>query len=297
MKTSIVVGLGGIGTTYARILDEMGFTVTTVDPDINKMANFPNVESACFSLGSFDVAVISTPNHTHYGIARQLARRCGLVLVEKPGVKAVQEWQSLITDFPETRFMMIKNNQWRDNIEELKMLASASSMISINWINRDRVPNPGSWFTDKTKSFGGVSRDLMPHLLSIVAALDASYSDSVIMKKRTTQRWNLLNLTTTDYGDVNANGVYDVDDYCHLSLLGDDLAWSLTVDWRSMTEDDRSIEFNLVSGKKQRIELGLCPESAYKKMIDTAFSNLKNEDFWLANTAQDLWIHELITKL
>jgi hypothetical protein len=46
-----------------------------------------------------------------------------------------------------------------------------------------------------------------------------------------------------------------------------------------------------------RHELGLCPESAYKKMIETAVENLNNNAFWQSQFEQDMWIHEQIEKL
>ena len=41
-------------------------------------------------------------------------------------------------------------------------------------------------------------------------------------------------------------------------------------------------------------ELGLCPEDAYKRMIETAISNIANKEFWANELKQDLWIHEMI---
>ena len=46
-----------------------------------------------------------------------------------------------------------------------------------------------------------------------------------------------------------------------------------------------------------RHELGLCPESAYKTMVETAVKNLNNNEFWKAQYDQDIWIHEQIEKL
>ena len=48
--------------------------------------------------------------------------------------------------------------------------------------------------------------------------------------------------------------------------------------------DDRPRTFNL----------GLCPEIAYKQMIETAIANLNNKDFWNTQLEQDLWIHKMI---
>ena len=46
-----------------------------------------------------------------------------------------------------------------------------------------------------------------------------------------------------------------------------------------------------------RHELGLCPESAYKSMVETAVKNLNNNEFWSAQFAQDIWIHEQLENL
>jgi hypothetical protein len=46
-----------------------------------------------------------------------------------------------------------------------------------------------------------------------------------------------------------------------------------------------------------RHELGLCPESAYKTMVETAVTNLNNDEFWNNQYQQDMWIHEQIEKL
>ena len=63
--------------------------------------------------------------------------------------------------------MMTKNNQYRENITEMAEAADPKKGVTrINWINDNRVPS-GSWFTNKELAFGGVSRDLMPNLLSL----------------------------------------------------------------------------------------------------------------------------------
>ena len=52
-----------------------------------------------------------------------------------------------------------------------------------------------------------------------------------------------------------------------------------------------------MSSSAIKFELGLCPESAYKKMISTAVENLNNKEFWQKQFAQDIWIHQQIEKL
>jgi hypothetical protein len=64
-----------------------------------------------------------------------------------------------------------------------------------------------------------------------------------------------------------------------------------------MKEDDRGINFYMSDGSVKRIELGLCPEEAYKNMILDAIKNIDNTAFWSVQLAQDLFIHNKIEKL
>lgn len=300
---SLIVGMG-IGGLYKSVLEELGHTVTTVDPDINKNADFPNVESALFSRGCFDTVHICTPNFTHEQIAHKVAPKSKIVFVEKPGVVNSDAWMQLVNTYRNTRFMLVKNNQWRDNIEEMRELAQRSYTIDINWINNDRVPNPGSWFTTKELSFGGVSRDLMPHLLSIWMALETDYRKADVIRKNCFKIWTLDDLKSTDYGKVKEDGIYDVDDLCKMSFVVNDRVWNLESNWRSMTGDERYIRFhlhvegNVVTNRSTKtIELGLCPESAYKNMIKECVVNLNNKEFWNQQLEQDIYIHERIQNL
>jgi len=300
---SLIVGMG-IGQLYKKVLEELGHEVVTVDPDIAKGADFPTVESALFSRCSFDTVHICTPNFTHAQLAQKLAPYSRIVFVEKPGVKNSDIWMTLIHTYKDTRFVMVKNNQWRDNIEELRSLAQRSYMVDIKWINDDRVPNPGTWFTTKELAYGGVSRDLMPHLLSIYMALEPEWQTAKMVRKTAAKIWQLSDLTKTDYGVVDPRGTYDVDDYASITYSSTTTVWNLTANWRSKTGDEREIVFhtNPIDGRLDhrntvRIELGLCPESAYKNMIQDCVANLNNTEFWNQQIEQDYYIHERVQNL
>ena len=109
---------------------------------------------------------------------------------------------------------------------------------------------------------------------------------------------NLLSdITSTDYGTVNPHGVYDVDDFCKLEFKNENTTWILTANWKTnLDHDDSSISFSM-KNSAVRHELGLCPETAYSTMIETAINNLNNNEFWNNQLAQDLWIHEQIESL
>jgi len=292
---SLIVGMG-IGKLYRDIFASMGADIVTVD--LNGTADYTSVEDALVVHSKFDTVNICTPNFTHEQLARAVAPHARIVFVEKPGVKDAASWAALVDAFPNTRIMMVKNNQYRDNIEQLQEYAALASEIQLNWINNNRVPSPGTWFTTKSLAYGGVSRDLMPHLLSIMIALEPNYNTALKTRSNSKQRYTLGELADTDYGTVNVNGIYDVDDFATLEYISPSgVDFVLTTDWKSSSPDNRSICLNNAGTFEGTFELGLCPESAYKKMIETAIAAVDDEEFWQTQLEQDFWIHAQIGSL
>ena len=295
MAKSIIIGMG-IGQLYKTVLENLGHDIVTVDTDPSKGAKYDSIDSAILAEGSFDTAHVCTPNFTHFDIASKIAPHAKIVFIEKPGVVNAATWKQLVETFNQTRFMMVKNNMWRSNIHELAHIASLSNKIFFNWINEDRVPNPGTWFTTKELAFGGVSRDLMPHLLSLFIACNPDWKNfNTSSTTEKVKRWNLETLSKTDYGTVKKDGIYNVDDFCKLTYS---TKWELTADWRSLKADRRNIEF--VMKKDNTIigfDLGLCPEDAYQRMIKDAYNNINNNEYWQTQKEQDLWIHQQIENI
>jgi predicted dehydrogenase len=295
MRKAIVVGLG-MGQQYALWLKELGYDVYTVDVDPSKAAFYNDVAIAIRDHPEVDIAYIGTPNWTHESIAKQLAVHTKLLLIEKPGLRYSSDWQRLVAAYPDTRIMMVKNNQHRPEIKNFKQLADQSEQVYIRWNNANRIPNPGSWFTTREKSFGGVSRDLMPHMLSYYCAL-TNYKQGAKIKATATQRYELKDIHDTDYGSVNPDGTYNVDDFCHIEFKNGNTTWILTANWKTdLDHDDSSIAFS-TKGSAVRHELGLCPGDAYKNMITVAMDNLNNNQYWFDQFDQDMWIHEQIEYL
>ena len=284
----------GIGQLYKTVLDKLGHEVITVDQDITKGAMLPSIDSAILLYAPFDTVHICTPNFTHFEIAGRVAPVSKIVFVEKPGVAKSENWATLVHTFPNTRFMMVKNNMWRDNIAKLKELAGRANTVNIRWIRKNCIPSPGSWFTTKKLAFGGVSRDLMPHLLSLYVAMNPAWRTESVNGKSSLQYWQLENIESTEYGIVNPNGTYDVDDVCHIDFGN---KWGCQANWRSMDKEDSSIEFIMQDNTVERFELGWCPEQAYHNMIVDAVANLTNNNFWQEQLQQDFWIHERIENL
>ena len=293
--TSIVIGMG-IGNLYKSVLTELGHDVVTVDSDIAKKADFPSVVPAIFSYKQFDTAHICTPNFTHEHLTEVVAPNSKITFIEKPGLSTSGDWQRMVGGYRRRRVMMVKNNMWREEIPLLQELASRAKIININWINKNRVPGPGTWFTTKKYAFGGVSRDLMPHLLSLFIALNPQYKTANEIGRSSLRKWDLKDLLDTEYGLVNAKGTHDVDDFCSLSFDDYVKTWHLTADWKDGVQDKRNIEFIMPDDKVETFELGLCPEHAYKSMIREAINNLNNETWWDEQYEQDIWIHRQVEK-
>jgi predicted dehydrogenase len=287
----LIVGMG-FGNLYKVVHTELGHDVVTVDT--NGLADFTDIDLALRAHNKFDVTHICTPNFTHVKLARKIAFNSKIVIIEKPGAANADAWAQLVKDYPDTRFMMSKNNMWRDNIGHLKFQAMRSLKVHLQWINKDRVPNPGTWFTTKSLAFGGVSRDLMPHLLSLYIALNPQWQTSPVTASGVRQQWKLSDLTQSDYGTVDANGTYDVDDFC---TFGFGSKWLCTAMWRNNEQDRRQIDFETNDGLLETFELGLCPESAYKAMVLDAIKNVDNDEFWSNQYSQDMWIHTIIDTL
>lgn len=286
---SLIVGMG-IGELYKSVLTNLNFEIVTVDTDANKGADFTSVEDALDVHGNFDIVNICTPNFTHKPLTELVAPHSKIVFVEKPGFKNSLEWKTVIDNFPNTRIMMVKNNMWRDNILKMKSRAALGQTVNINWIRKNCIPNPGSWFTTREFAYGGVSRDLMPHLLSLYIAMNLDWATTPVRNRSSKQRWSLLEIDSTDYGIINQQGTYDVDDYSMLTY-GD--KWCLEANWRDLTKEESCVIFN----NGAVIDLGWCPESAYYNMIKDAVDNKDNDEFWQQQSKQDIWIHEQIETL
>jgi predicted dehydrogenase len=279
---ALIVGLGFGKAVYKPIYENLGWDIVTVD-SINPEANFKFISEV---KGKFNVAHICTPNFTHYELADAAAKISKIVFVEKPGVKTAAQWQQLLDNNPKTRIVMTKNNQYRDNIMDMARSAAENpdENVNIDWVNKNRVPNPGSWFTTKELAFGGVSRDLMPHMLSIYQMLNPNWLEDKATFSRTYQNWGLSQIDTTDYGVVNKQGTYDVDDACTFEFG----RFHLYANWRSVTKDEQVG----VTTSVAKYPLGLCPVEAYERMIKTAIKNQSTDKFWEQQKEMDLWIHQ-----
>lgn len=296
---AIVVGLGGIGmNVYIPQLEKLGYSVATVDPNVP--AEYSTVNDIP-KTNKYDIAIVCCPNIHHLNAVLELTDVCETILVEKPGLANTKAWNNVIHGFLDHNIFLVKNNLYRESIHTYMDLLDLEevSKIEINWLNKDRIPNPGGWFTNREMAFGGVTHDLFPHLYCFMFALIPFHLfNHLIPKTFKMQRWNLDNIDgNTDYGTVNKDGVYDVCDYAEAHYMiprdhSEPLPITLRASWKE-GYDDQAIYVHYKDGRKLKLEFGLCPDSAYGKMIESAAQNKfmgEDRQTWIEQDL-DQWIH------
>ena len=292
MKKILIIGLG-IGSMYRRILNS-DYSVFTVDVNPETNPDYQTIEDAISKHNNFDVVLICTPNYLHSVFLKELCEMSKIVLVEKPGLKDLETWNRFFK--LKKNLFMVKNNMFRKDIEYISNFIydnlNIISGIDINWINKDRIPNPGSWFTTKSKSWGGVSRDLMPHLLSIYYKIFEHAS--IPVNSIFNQCHTLDTITSTEYGKIDKKGVYDVDDLCQIKFYENHKNITLNCNWKSDIKSDIGIRIYFKNKKEEFYELGLCPEDAYLTMIKFFIDKIDNSDFINEQYKIDKWIIKLI---
>jgi len=290
----IIVGLG-IGNLYVRAAQSLGWDITTVDINAELKPTFTSIPEA--DADSYDLGIVCTPNYLHRETLDGLLKICKQVLVEKPGLKSEEEWQHYTENYP-GRVFMVKNNCFRSIFYGMGLNLENIAHIELNWINADRVPKPGSWFTNKELAFGGVSRDLLPHLLhSAIALVHYDVDNLKLLEGHIEQRYTLDDIDTSSYGTKVIDGVYNVDDMCQVGLLyKDTLPISCTCAWKTDKEESVKWVIHFFDGTSLIYESGLCPEEAYITMLKS-FEMGQHAYNIQIHEKMDLFVHNVIDKL
>jgi predicted dehydrogenase len=297
MKTLCIVGLG-IGQLYKTVAQQLGWKTITVDPNSLLRADYWDVLLMPEDL-RFDMAVICTPNNRHEPIARSLVRHTDKIVVEKPGFDSFASWTKFQAEFPKTKLFMVKNNMYRRH--ELDLIHESIrdfgvESIKILWVNQNRVPGAGSWFTTKELAYGGVSRDLMPHALSVVQAIlrEPNIARENFVARKYQQFTIKDNVITEEWGHADPNGIYDVDDqaYFHTHVYG--IAVECVTAWKAdnIARDYVEWRIKLKNGFTLTYTAGLCPESAYAEMLEAYM--LMTDKKYQEYTMYDKCIHHII---
>jgi predicted dehydrogenase len=122
-----------------------------------------------------DLVVIATPNCTHAALSRQaLATGCS-VLCEKPLALNKAEVTDLL-DHGASRLHVSSPFRFRTDVQALLDVAKSGTLghvyrTRVSWVRARGIPRPGSWYTNRRQSGGGVLTDLGPHMLDLALLL------------------------------------------------------------------------------------------------------------------------------
>lgn len=183
---SLIIGFGKMGMLHASILNSLDdiqtLAVTESSSFIRdglKAMNAPFSSYATYqeALASqrFDLAVIATPNDSHFGIFRDLLEKGVSVFIEKPFVTSSSEaWEALkLTEKNRSAKVMVGNclrfvpifEKAREILNEKKLgriLHFEAKMFS-----SDVEAAQSGWRFDKSAKGGGVLLDLGSHLIDL----------------------------------------------------------------------------------------------------------------------------------
>lgn len=295
-KKILIVGLG-IGKVYEDVLrNDSNYKVITIDPDASKNADYLSdsiFDNTPFSK-IFDMTIICSPNFLHEKHIRKFAPISDIVLVEKPGVESSEKWNYLYNycQLYDSNLIMVKNNMFRyfvddgfkNLVDKFREQYKYIYKILLNWTNKNRIPCPGHWFTNKKLAFGGVTYDLLPHMIHFVLFLANPSINNIknqyirITDSGKKQFFKIEDIKSTDYGEINKdNPVYDVDDNAYVHLKIDNKVYKITIGWKSPVnkENERTINFN-----DELWNFDLCPNMAYKKMVDSIIEDKTEIDHY-----------------
>ncbi len=192
MKDSIKIGIAGCGWIAQnahipafRTIEGVE-VISVFDNDIQKTDSvkkkfsinkvYDNYED--FLESDIDAVIISTPNYTHADFSIKALQKGKHVLCEKPITIHSRDAADIIRVAGENRrvFMPGFVNRFREDIKKMDELISKGEIgeikkIKAGWIRKSGVPRPGTWFTNKELSGGGVLIDLGPHILDLCLML------------------------------------------------------------------------------------------------------------------------------
>ena len=180
-----IIGCGWI-TEHAHIpsfsmLEDVSVS-SLFDIDIQRatrLAKLYNINGVYDDLDKFfnsgiDAVIIATPNNMHMQYSLQALEHGLNVLCEKPVAFYSHEVKQLMNSAKGKNRLFIPGfvNRFRYDIMKIHELIQSKKIggivsIEAGWLRRSGIPRPGTWFTSKSHSGGGVLIDLGSHVIDI----------------------------------------------------------------------------------------------------------------------------------
>lgn len=188
MERKVTIGIVGCGWiachVYIPLLlkNKMVYLKAICDSNCKRLdeivKNF-SIPNAYIDFNEFlscglDGIIITSPNYTHVQYAIQAINKKINVLCEKPIAFKTDEIKNIINLARKNKVVFFPGfvNRWRKDIVLTMNLVRSGMLGSIKkveggWIRKSGIPRPGTWFTNKKFSGGGVLIDLGSHVIDI----------------------------------------------------------------------------------------------------------------------------------
>ncbi|MBW7476501.1 Gfo/Idh/MocA family oxidoreductase [Paenibacillus oenotherae] len=195
-----------------------------------------------------DAVIICTPNATHTPLCVQFLKHNISVLCEKPLATSVQDAQQICRAAAASNGVLLTGfvNRYRGDVQRMKScllegVTGAVQTIEAGWTRRMGVPRPGSWFTQKELSGGGVLHDLGSHMIDMMLYLLDAKSASLQVTERlcSLYRRNFDYSTYNNWLGTHESGGIEVEDSARGMVVFSSGATGLIhVSWSEDVEGD-----------------------------------------------------------
>lgn len=249
-----------------------------------------------------DAVVIATPNYTHAPYSKVLLEHNINVMCEKPialNEKDIKEVLELASK-KKLVFFPAMVNRYRKDIQCINKFLKEEKIgnvkeIEAGWIRNNGIPRPGTWFTNKDLSGGGVLIDLGSHILDICFMFlgdkqlmkyesELSMCDDINTVEEASAEWFHKERETQYKIDVEDNAKAKI-------LFMDNTKMNIDLSWRSYVKADYTYFF--IEGEEGRIDLktlfGFSTSRLWEKDTLVLEKNGKKEQIYLGgyNTTRD----------
>lgn len=240
-----------------------------------------------FLQSGIDAVVVTTPNHTHGAYALQAIENGKHVLCEKPFTISSIEAEKIVRAAEKNKKVVMPAfvNRFRQDVQAMKDMidryAGDIKQVNAGWIRKSGVPRPGTWFTSRELSGGGVLIDLGSHIVDLCLMItgmkpikDISLHTSYSMADnfRTSASWFAA--------DYNSDLPVDVEDSADADVeFADKTGMHIKLSWQAPVKADYTY-FNVV-GSEGSVELktlfGFSNQRLWKDDLLTFTVNGKTE--------------------
>lgn len=206
-----------------------------------------------------DAVIISTPNDTHADYSIRALKAGKHVLCEKPVALNTEEMDKVIkvAKLSNKIYLPAFVNRFRPDTRQLFDIISngeigAITSIEAGWIRRNGVPRPGTWFTSKKRSGGGVLIDLGSHIVDIALML----VKGATIRKVEAHRWKEADdlKAASWFGKSDDDLLQDVEESVVSQIqIEEDKEILISLSWNAPVPNDYTYFF--VKGTKGEVRL------------------------------------------